>query len=58
MSGARSTRPGADLGLCLAILSAMQAWPVLDLDLTPVKEGQYTKIGMELLNVVFEAAGE
>ena len=49
---------GADLGLCLAILSAMQAWPVLDLDLTPVKEGQYTKIGMELLNVVFEAAGE
>ena len=22
---------GADLGLCLAILSAMQAWPVLDL---------------------------
>ena len=41
---------------CLAILSAMQAWPVLDL--TPVKEGQYTKIGMELLNVVFEAAGE
>lgn len=45
---------GADLGLCLAILSAMQAWPVLDL--TPVKEDQYTKIGKELLGVAAEAA--
>ena len=45
---------GADLGLCLAILSAMQAWPVLDL--TPVKENQYTKIGKELLGVAAEAA--
>ena len=47
---------GADLGLCLAILSAMQAWPVLDL--TPVKEDQYTKIGKELLGVAIEAAME
>ena len=45
---------GADLGLCLAILSAMQAWPVLDL--TPVKEDQHTKIGKELLGVAAEAA--
>ena len=45
---------GADLGLCLAILSAMQAWPVLDL--TPVKEDEYTKIGKELLGVAAEAA--
>ena len=45
---------GADLGLCLAIFSAMQAWPVLDL--TPVKEDQYTKIGKELLGVAAEAA--
>ena len=45
---------GADLGLCLAILSAMQAWPVLDL--TPVKEDQYSKMGKELLNVAAEAA--
>ena len=45
---------GADLGLCLAILSAMQAWPVLDL--TPVKEDQYKKIGEELLGVAAEAA--
>ena len=45
---------GADLGLCLAILSAMQAWPVLDL--TPVEEDQYEKIGKELLGVAAEAA--
>jgi len=45
---------GADLGLCLAIFSAMQAWPVLDL--TPVKEDQYKKIGEELLGVAAEAA--
>jgi len=45
---------GADLGLCLAIFSAMQAWPVLDL--TPVKEHEYTKIGKELLGVAAEAA--
>ena len=45
---------GADLGLCLAILSAMQAWPVLDL--TPKKDGPYKKIGKELLGVAVEAA--
>ena len=32
----------------------MQAWPVLDL--TPVKEDQYKKIGEELLGVAAEAA--
>ena len=45
---------GADLGLCLAILSAMQAWPVLDL--TPKKDDPYKKIGKELLGVAVEAA--
>ena len=45
---------GADLGLCLAILSAMQAWPVLDL--TPKKGLSYEKIGKDLLGVAEEVA--
>ena len=47
---------GADLGLCLAILSAMQAWPVLDV--TPMEENLYMKIGKELLGAAAEAAME
>merc|ERR1740138_453164 len=42
---------GADLGLCLAILSAMQAWPVLD---TPGKS-LMPSYG-EMLNIAVEAA--
>ena len=49
-----SVGAGADLGLCLAILSAKQAWPVLDL--TPVKQSEWGKVGVELMGVAAEAA--
>ena len=42
---------GADLGLCLAILSAMQAWPVLE----PGKKDDSGKIFKEVLGVALEA---
>ena len=45
---------GADLGLCLAILSAMQAWPVLEI--TPGKKNDSGKLFGEVLGVVAEAA--
>ena len=49
---------GADLGLCLAILSAMQAWPVLEI--TPGKKDDYGNLGGsvfgEMLDIAAEAA--
>ena len=45
---------GADLELCLAILSAMQAWPVLEI--TPGKKDNYGISVGEVLNIAAEAA--
>ena len=45
---------GADLGLCLAILSAMQAWPVLEI--TPGKKKNSGNLFGEVLAVAAEAA--
>jgi hypothetical protein len=45
---------GADLGLCLAILSAMQAWPVLEI--TPGKKNDTGINWGELAGIAAEAA--
>ena len=45
---------GADLGLCLAILSAMQAWPVLEI--TPEKKNSLMPSYGEMLGIAAEAA--
>ena len=45
---------GADLGLCLAILSAMQAWPVLEI--MPEKKNSLMPSYGEMLGIAAEAA--